>query len=131
MLVRWTEMHVKQTDSEQADLKRLLTGQELPEYTPEFSFAYSPMVFDMADIARFNRSQDEKSTTIRMKDGDTFVVAVGYSDFRELYISATGLNVHSFVEKEGKVQTKKSAKKGTDTDSTKPIKGDDFDIDKI
>jgi len=130
MLVRWTELHVKPTDSEQADLKRLLEGKEMPEYTPEFSFAYSSMVFDINDIARFNKSQDDKCTTIRMKDGDTFVVAVDYEDFRELYISATGFNVHSFVEKTKK-PAKISQKKGPSNSENTSKGSDEFDINGI
>jgi hypothetical protein len=125
LLVRWTEMSVKPTDSEQANLSRLLEGKEVPDFTPEFSFAYSPMVLDLDDIARFNRSQDEQSTTLRMKDGDTFVVDVDYKEFRKLYVTGVGKNIHGLIE-----ESKKTTKKGAS--NTKPeSKGDDFDIDKL
>lgn len=129
MLVRWTEVHVKQTDSEQADLKRLLEGKEMPEFTPEFSFSYSSMVFNINDVVRFNKSQDDKCTTLRMRDGDTFVVAVDYEVFRELYISATGHNIHSFVEKEKKVKI--SPKKGPSNSENTSKSSGDFDINSI
>lgn len=120
-MVRWTEMRIKPTDKNEAKLKELLDGEPQPQFSPEFYYEFSPMVFEMNDVARFNRSHDKKSTTLRMKDGEGFVVDLIYEDFKALYTECTGRVIVVIKE----------SKEGGNTDATLGLSGGDFDIDGI
>jgi len=119
LMVRWTEMRIKPTDQNEAQLKKLIEGEPQPEFTPEFFYEFSPMVFEMSDVARFNRSHDKKSTTLRMKDGEGFVVNLSYEEFKALYTECTG---HAIV-------VVKDAQGGNNIDTTPGVS--EFDVDSI
>jgi len=121
MQVRWTEMRVKKEDDQELQLKKLLSGEEQNNFQPEFFYDYAPMTFDINDISRFNRSQDKKSTTVRFKDGDSFVVALPYSEFQRIYTAATGYSIHGFI-------TEKSGEGASNDTIIKPDSIDDFGL---
>lgn len=122
-IVRWTEMRIKKTDEEDNELKKILGGETQPDYKPEFFFDTSPMTFDMLDVARFNRSHDKKSVTVRFKDGDSFVVDLSYKSFQELYQSAMGKVITSTLTAAQLAEIDGGAS------DTIQGSGDDFDID--
>lgn len=123
-MVRWTEMRIKPTDTEENQLKKLVSGEDSPEYMPEFFYQYSPQVFEIEDVARFNRSQDKKSTTLRFKDGDSCVVDIPYEKWRKLYIQCTGKVIHSTIPDPSSNEAASAKPTKHDTIS----EADDFDI---
>jgi cell division septal protein FtsQ len=120
LMVRWTEMRIKPNDDNDAKLKKLLDGESQPAFTPDFYTQIAPMVFEMNDVARYNKSQDKKSTTVRMKDGDIFIVEVGFDDFKNLYTECTGKAIVIVKNSDGSGHT-----------PTPGMSGSDFDIDNI
>lgn len=99
VLVRWTELKaVPQQNTNDDYLKRLTD----PNYEPEQEqvqaqvvYDYSPMVMDLDDVKRFNRSNDPNFTTLRMNDGVSYVIKFPYLDFMQMYIEYTGKTVMS------------------------------------
>lgn len=90
-LVRWSSFSVKQQDSTEAYLKRLVDGEESEQdIRAEVVHEYSPLVFDMDDVSRFNKANDPDHTTLRFYDSDVFVVKIPYEQFRDLYSEQTG-----------------------------------------
>lgn len=108
-MVRWTEMRIKPTDQEESKMKKLINGEDSPEFVPEFYYQLGPMIFDLKDVARFNRSYDGKSVTIRFSDGETCVLDMSYEDFRDLFIQTTGMAVHSTIREPSKAKVSKKA----------------------
>jgi uncharacterized GH25 family protein len=100
-LVRWTEMKFKESDKAEDYLKQVIDGED-PIPQAEITTEFSPMVFDMEDVVRFNRANTENLTTVRFDDGDVFVVSVPYKKFCELYIQATGKSIVSVIDKKDK-----------------------------
>lgn len=97
-LVRWTEIRMKAENSEDALLKRLVDGDETAgRQHPEFYYDFSPMVFDLDDVARFNRSKDPEYTTIRFEDGESFIVKISYKTFVDLWVQQTGKAIYSIL----------------------------------
>jgi len=125
-MVRWTEMRIKQNDEGEAQLKRLLNGENESGFTPEFYHDYSPMTFDMDDVARFNRSADRKSTTVRFKDGDAYIMNLTYEEFQALFSQCTKKDVHTVVTDEQKNYTPKGGNSIDPTLGVSGIDGDDF-----
>lgn len=116
VVVRWTDMQLKNMDSKEIELKRIIDGEEA-SISAEMSYSYGPMCFDMNDIARFNRSNDDGFTTVRFKDGDGYVVQVDFQAFKQLYAECTGKVINVIVnEKKEKRQKKEKKAKDTDID---------------
>lgn len=100
-LVRWTEMQFKQEDEAEAAIKRMVSGDiegVMPQ--PTFFYDYSPLVFDLNDVTRFNRAHDPEFTTLTFVDGERYVIKYAYRDFQNLYIQNTGHTILSIVPKE-------------------------------
>src|SRR5688572_26055946 len=95
--VRWTDMHLKNMDHKEAEIRRIIDGEELVN-SAEFSHSFGPMCFDMDDVKSFNKSNEEGYTTIRMRDGDGYVIQVGYEDFKRLYSECTGQVINVLVQ---------------------------------
>lgn len=93
VLIRWTEVRNVQED-EDAAARRIIDGEEsLPRMSVRYD--YSPMVVNIADVARFNRSNDVGHTTLRFTDGDSYVIKYDYENFMDLYIELTGKTITS------------------------------------
>lgn len=108
-LVRWTELDYKRDDSDEAYAKRIISGEETgPMSAPKFVFDFSPMVFDLNDIVRFNRAHDPNYTTLRFKDGDGFVIKYPYKEFLALWIELTGKNIQCILPEDFENNTKKT-----------------------
>lgn len=98
-LVRWTEIRPKE-QIELGELDKLLRdpddiSQQIPQV--EVKYDYSPMCFDLDDVAKFNRANVDDLTVLRFYDGDTFVVKIPYFKFRDLFSEYRGLTVVSTV----------------------------------
>lgn len=124
-MVKWMELRAKKTDGDDAQLRRLVHGEETPDFIPEIIYSYSPMVFDMEDVSRFNRSSDMKSTTVRFHDGDYCVMDITYEEFRNLWMQLRGDNIHSTVSD----AQEKAAREQWRSSSEGSI-GSDFNIDR-
>jgi hypothetical protein len=96
-MARWTQVQINPMDKEEAHLRMIMEGEQTPEYTPEFSYGYGPVVFDMRQVERFNRSEDRKCTAIRFSDGDMCVLDIAYTEFRNLYMEVMGVSIHSTI----------------------------------
>jgi hypothetical protein len=92
VLVKWADFKIKDRDTEEDYLKRVVDGEE-PQQQMDIKFDYSPMCFDVDDIGRFNRANDPNFTTIRFKDGELYVIKVPYLKFRDLYTELTGKSI--------------------------------------
>jgi hypothetical protein len=127
VLVRWTELKMKERNDGEAYLKRIVDGEDNPYDNLQAYHDYSPMVIDIYDIARFNKSHDTRFTTLRMKDGDGYVIKYPYKDFMELYISSTGRSILSCTPEDEEGHNESSTNEGAggydETDSG--IDGDD------
>ncbi len=126
-MVRWTEMRIKPTDPEEAKYKRLMEGETQADFTPEFYHQFAPMVFDLSDVSRFNKSHDRGSTTLRFTDGDVCVVDITYEDFRNLYMQQTGVHVHTTITRAQEAAANKPAKPTPDQSGIS--NADEFNID--
>lgn len=95
VLVRWTEFKQIKQDDNDAYVKRLVEGDEANRgmMKAQVFYDYSPMVMDINDIARFNRSNDPNFTTLRMKDGEGYVISYPYKDWIQLYMELTGKTI--------------------------------------
>lgn len=136
VLVRWTEVKVKKTDDNDEYVKRLIKGESDEEQNPYKNlvayYDYSPMVIDLYDIARFNRSNDPNFTTLRMKDEEGYVIRYPYVEFCELYSQALGRQIFSLVPEDfEKVAVASSLTTSIDDETTTGKDGDDFDVDGI
>jgi hypothetical protein len=109
VLVRWTDMQLKNMDAKEIELKRIIDGEEMSA-SAEFSYSFGPMCFNMDDVVRFNRSNDDGYTTIRFKDGDGYVVQVDYDAFKQLYAECTGKVINVVVNEEKKKREPKARK---------------------
>jgi hypothetical protein len=99
VLVRFTEMKFKQDDSAEAMVRRVVDGDETAGMVmPEIYHETSPMVFDMDDISKFNRSRDTQFTTVMFKDGTGYLVKMPYEEFMNIYIVNTGRSIISYTE---------------------------------
>lgn len=113
MLARWTEMELNSppaTSSEDNDIRRLLGSGDEAEGSfaqPKFFYSFAPVVFDLDDIARFNKAVDAEFTVIRFYDGEGCVVKYPYVTFQQLFIQNSGKTILSFVPKDVKVDKKK------------------------
>jgi hypothetical protein len=94
VLVRWTELKMKSQNDDESYVKRLVDGNSSTNEVEAY-YDYSPMVMDINDIARFNRSNDVNFTTLRMTDGEGYVIKFPYKEFIELYVESTGKTVMS------------------------------------
>lgn len=122
MMVKWTELKLSTPNKSEDELfaERVISGMDTSAPKAEYYNTYSPMVFEMDDVARFNRSNDPKCTTIRFKDGDGYVILVKYEDFRDLYTECTGSAILSTIDQEDKPEDKpKKKKKGGDGEPPK------------
>lgn len=122
-LVRWTELKMNKPpmSADEIAAERAINGVDPSHNTPEIFYSFSPMCFEMEDVARFNKSNDEGCTTIRFKDGDGYVVKVEYKQFRELYTDCTGKSVLSIIEQEPTKEEKpKRKRKGGDAPPSIP-----------
>jgi|SRR5688572_4646896 len=115
VMVRWTDMQLKNMDAKEIELKKLIEGEEVGA-AAEFSYSYGPMCFDMNDIARFNRSHEDGLTTIRFKDGDGYVIQVDFEAFKQLYAECTGKVINVLVKEEKKERKRRPKKTDTDVD---------------
>lgn len=101
VLVRFTEVKMKETDEQENYLKRIVDGDNSNSSSqPELYYEFSPMIFDIDDVARFNKSRDPNLTTILFKDGAGYVVKLTYSEFTELFVKQTGKTVFTVLQDE-------------------------------
>jgi hypothetical protein len=124
VLVRWAEIipFSKENDPE-GYLKRIVDGEESNNESikPKIKYEFSPMILDVDDIARFNRSNSKDLTTLRMKDGEGYVIKFPYEEFVESYIEWTGYVIHSYV--------RENFEEGGDFNSPNKNGGGEFDVD--
>jgi hypothetical protein len=116
-LVRWTEMALKKEDKQEAFLRRIVDGDLNPgSLQPEFYYDFSPMVFDIRDVGRFNRAKDPGYTTIRFRDGDGAVIKIPYLEFVDLYIELTGQSIRDALPSDYVDPEEEARDNETDTD---------------
>lgn len=102
MLARWSELSFKRTnnDPDEAELRRIISGDDNTAgemVHTEVVHEYGPITFDIGDVKSYNRSKEKGHTTVKFKDGDTLVLKIGYFDFMEVMIQATGEQVHDYL----------------------------------
>lgn len=98
VLVRWTEFKAVDT-KEDDELNNIINPNYQEEnrgvFKAQVHYDFSPMVLDTDDIARYNRSNDPLYTTLRMKDGEGYVIKFPYLEFMNTMIDITGKTVMS------------------------------------
>jgi hypothetical protein len=121
-LARWTELKAPKTDDAESYIQRLTNPDAEGPQGPQLQihYEYSPIVFDLRDVRRFNRANDPNFTTIRFKDGDSNVIKYAYEDFVKLYSELTGFVINSIVPESASSPTKEQL----DED----LGGDDLDF---
>jgi hypothetical protein len=106
MLVRWTEMSFKKSKSDDDEIRRIINGDDNSSFgglQPEITHDYSPIVFNMEDVARFNRGSEPGYTTVRFYDGDAYTMKVSYKEFMSIYSEfKDGKFIHSHLPEDYK-----------------------------
>lgn len=97
MLARWVEVSMPQEDEEMDEVERLLSNKEEHD-PPKFSISYAPVVFDILDVVRWNKSSNEDCTILLFNDGERMVVKYPYNTFKDLYMQMTGKAISSVIE---------------------------------
>jgi hypothetical protein len=126
VLVRWSEMRYESTDKQENYVKRILEGEEEGP-KPVIHYEFSPMVLDILDIARFNRSNHQDFTTVRMVDGDAYVIKFPYNDFIQFYIELTGKTITSALPKDFDKDAAMTASMNKGVDGVEDDESDDID----
>jgi hypothetical protein len=98
MLARWSELspRANQTNREEAELKRIISGEEGLEdniIMMDIVHEYGPVVFDLHDVKRFNRAKEKDHTTVNFKGGDSLVLQVTFSEFAEVMMEQLGIGI--------------------------------------
>jgi hypothetical protein len=103
-LARWTELKPGKINPNNDDeINRLINGEiheegeESYSAALEVSYEYSPIVFNLRDVVRFNRSHDKDHVTLRFKDGEGQVIKFPYESWIKMYSELTGMAINSIV----------------------------------
>lgn len=102
MLARWSELTLRnsQTNREEAELKRIISGEEGPEgamMMADVVHQYGPVVFNLKDVKRYNKSKERGHTTVHFKNGDSLILKVSFLDFMELDLEHVGEQILDFT----------------------------------
>lgn len=61
------------------------------------SFQYGPFAFEVQDVAKFNRV-DEEHTCLRFIQGETYVFKVKYEEYKMIHQTFTGVIINNLTD---------------------------------